>query len=275
MLRNLCRGLALVLVSAVGCNDVTMELRPTPAAPIAGKSGDGTVGDAGEPPFSAGGMAAGRGGSGGAFGGMGNAGSANDGGDGNHGAVGGCGPTGCFPEVDCFPLEGDCKICKDNHDCEGERDKPYCQPYTHHCVACLTCPRGQSCDNHCPRDRSLCDTTTNTCREPCLEIDGGSPDVCSPSEFCDDYRGVCVDCNTSNPDCRNNPKGSVCFQQVCVECFTKVDGYSMSCRDPSRPICHVADLTCYPCKNDGECGADPWRCDEAEGRCVSQSPPQP
>jgi hypothetical protein len=272
MLRNLCRGLALVLVSAVGCNDVTLELRPPPPAPVAGKSGDGTVGDAGEPPVGAGGMAAGRGGSGGAFGGMGNAGSANDGGDGNHGAVGGCGPTGCFPEVDCYPLEGDCKICKDNHDCEGERDKPFCQPYIHHCVACLTCPPGQSCDSHCPPDRSLCDYTTNTCREPCLERDGGSFDVCSPTQFCDSERGVCVDCY-KGMDC-DDPKRSVCARglQVCVECFTPNDGYSSSC-DPSRPICHVADLACHPCENDGECG-NAWRCNN-DGRCVSQPPPQP
>lgn len=264
----------MALLSALGCNDVTMELLPKPPAQSAGRAGD-TSEQAGEAAVGSGGTTAGQGGSGSGLGGFGNTGNASFGGEGNQAAFGGCGPTGCFPEIGCAPLELDCKLCKDDRDCDGE--KPYCEPYIHHCVACRTpqeCPLDESCENDCPASAARCDPATNTCREACFDREGPHFEVCSPFEFCDRVRSVCVECN-GNDDCKYSSKGSVCYQrlQVCVECYVdKFDGYSPGCRDPSRPICHVDDLACHPCEDAEECGGSPWRCED--GRCVG-SPPQP
>ncbi len=184
----------------------------------------------------------------------------------------GCGPDQPICEAGTFV----CRTCRNDNEC-GARTGPEDQCVLGRCQACDTadhagCAANQLCCNFqcqatgaaAPAACQACGVScnadsTNTCNGRACRCGNNAP--CSgQTAFCDDPRGVCVNCRDDD-DC-GGARGE-CVSNACEACDPADD--SGCAPNSNTPICAGATPACRACQNDAECPNN-GQC-LADGRC--------
>jgi hypothetical protein len=141
----------------------------------------------------------------------------------------------------------------------GGPEQPY-EPVQPACESevCERCLETASCAGS---TLSLCHPQSGSCVAGCDPSAGDDPGNCALGARCDEARGLCLECVTSE-DCAAPTPVCDAANGSCVGCVSNYD-----CT-PQAPVCDTDAHECIGCRVDADCAATFEVCRESVGRCV-------